>query len=258
VPIDEATRECGADALAIIHQYGVSVQFFRQRDRSSLPVIEEREWQRGDRRRWLDAQPRRREIVPAAHRCRRARMTKLRVHHFRQKHGVEQTGKQVDSADQHQIVRRPGIRDGDRHGGSDAELVEVPSLALEISQRVGIEHAMRLEEAIQLGARFQPQQSTQVRLGQATRAILLGRERFQCASGQIATVGGQPRGQVVWKMDGQVHDDNLTWLAAGTNIVPRRQTRKCLAQAMFGADIRNAPRPTLDGLSRHLRSWPNT
>ena len=84
-------------------------------------------------------------------------MTKFRMHHFGYEHLIEWLGKQIDLADQHQVVWWPGVRDHNRHDGSKAEPVQVPPLALQIQQRVRLEQAVCLEETIEFGPRLQPE-----------------------------------------------------------------------------------------------------
>ncbi len=154
----QTLRKRGVAAATVIDQDEVGAQRHRQRDRRALSVIERRQQQFLKGRGRRDLKPSWPTGNPTSYHGWRARVAEFRSHHLGCEHRAEQPGEEVDLSDEHQVVERTGIGD-DPHATSEAEAVERLLLSLDVDQRVGLEHAVLLEEAIQLGAYLEAEQA---------------------------------------------------------------------------------------------------
>jgi hypothetical protein len=94
--------------------------------------------------------------------------------------------KQFDGVDQHQIIERPGVGNDEPHARSEAEPLQVVTLAFDILKGVWLEHVMCLQKLLELGPRAEPE-PPQLRLGQMAEHVFFEGQSFERAAFDLAS-----------------------------------------------------------------------
>ena len=100
-------------------------------------------------------------------------------------------------------MERSRVRDG-QHVGSEADPVQVLLLTVELGNCHALDHAARLEEAVEFAAGCEAKQAAQFGTPQSAGAVLLQRERLERPAPQVGA-GTEPGGEVVGDGDVDVH-----------------------------------------------------
>lgn len=130
---------------------------------------------------------------------------------------------QLDRVNQHQIVQRAGIRDDVGHVTSEAKPFERVDLAVQVGQRVGLEHAVSFQEAVNLVQHRQVESVAEFILGDAAGTVFLQHQRLERTALQVAACFGEAGGHSIWDAEGQVHGDNL--YGDGAGVIPAHASR---------------------------------
>jgi hypothetical protein len=173
---------CRRHPVLIIHQHETGVDRERQFDRGALAGIQF--WRRqvvavyiGIR---VHLQPGGRLPDPGTYRCRCLAIGEFIAHHLRRQHPREQFGQQLDIAGQRQVVKRPGIGNGQqRDAPSETEPLQIAAVALQILGRIGSKDFVRGEKFIKPPPCFKTEQPAQLGAAQMPLAELIKRQRFE-------------------------------------------------------------------------------
>jgi hypothetical protein len=129
-------------------------------------------------------------------------MAQFIAHGLRRKHAHEQFRQQHNIAGEHKIVKRPGIGDdGQPDIPSEAEPLQVAAVALEILRRVGTENSVRGHKFIELAARGEAEQLTQLGPAEMPLPEFVEGQRFEYAALDLAA-GAEAPGEIVGNADG--------------------------------------------------------
>ena len=115
---------------------------------------------------------------------RRSGVAQFVVNGVRDQHAIKQLTEQVSVTDEDEVMEWSGVRDG-QHVGSEADPVQVLLLAFELGNRHALDHAARLEEAVEFTAGREAKQAAQFGTPQPAGAVLLQRERLQRPASQV-------------------------------------------------------------------------